>query len=126
LKVGDLVITQRNSHGGKNMSEKEEVTVKQAQGMADEGVEGLAHVVRAVVEPLARSQEGVAKEATKQTEILARSYSKVFIGILILAGLVILLAGVALFLGKEQVTEKVLIALVGFLGGLGFGRTVRR
>lgn len=85
-------------------------------------VSSLAEVVQGAVEPFAESQKVVAQETTRQTEIIARETTKKFWGMCFLASLIIALAGCALFLGKEQITEKVLIAIVSFLGGLGFGR----
>ncbi len=82
----------------------------------------LAEMVQGAVEPFAESQKKVAIETTKQTEIIAKEKTKMFWGICFLSALVIILAGIALFLGKDQITEKVIIAVVSFMGGLGFGR----
>ncbi len=82
----------------------------------------LADMVQSAVEPFADSQKIVARETTKQTEIIAKEKTKMFWGLCFLATLVLVLAGIALFLDKEQITEKVIIAIVSFMGGLGFGK----
>lgn len=84
----------------------------------------LSELIKGAVTPFAESQTVAAQEATKQTEIIASTKLKMFWGVCVLAAFIILLAGYALFLGKDGITEKVLIAVVSFLGGLGFGKQV--
>ena len=85
-------------------------------------ISALSAMIKEAVTPFAESQSVVAQEATKQTEIVARVRLKMFLGICGLVALIIILAGIALYLGKADITEKVLIAIVSFLGGLGFGK----
>lgn len=82
----------------------------------------LAEMVQSAVGPFAEAQKVVAVEATKQTEIIVLAKTKMFWGICGIVAGIIILAGMALFLEKEQITEKIIIAIVSFLGGLGFGR----
>jgi len=82
----------------------------------------LSEVIKGAITPFAESQKVVAEETTKQTEIISNAKLKMFWGICGLVTLIILLAGFALYLGKEGITEKVLIAIVSFLGGLGFSK----
>jgi len=89
-------------------------------------VSAVSEIIKGAVEPFAESQKIVAIEGTKQTEIIAKAKTKMFWGICVLAALIIFLAAFALYLDKDQITEKVLIAIVSFLGGLGFGKQVNR
>lgn len=76
--------------------------------------------------PFAKSQAVVAQEATKQTTILAKELTKRFYVVSGLVLAIIVLAGFALYLGKDAITEKVIIAIVSFLGGLGIGRQTKK
>ena len=89
-------------------------------------ISSFAEVVQGAVKPFAESQKVVAKETTKQTEIIAKESTKKFWGMYALIALIIVLAGYALFLDKEQITEKVIIAIVSFLGGLGFSKQLTK
>ncbi|APG27076.1 hypothetical protein A7E78_04035 [Syntrophotalea acetylenivorans] len=84
----------------------------------------LTELLKGVTEPLAKSQEIAQKEETKRAEILGKVTSRFLGYIFAVAVLVVLLAAVALFKGEVQLTEKIVIALLGFLGGFGFGRGV--
>lgn len=86
----------------------------------------LSELVKNAVTPFAESQTVVAQETTKQTEIIANTKLRMFWGVCVLAALILLLAGYSLSLGKDAIAEKVLIAVVSFLGGLGFGKQVSK
>ena len=103
----------------KNIIDQENLT-QQEHDLIE--ISTLADMIQSAVEPFADSQKTVAKETTKQTEIVAKEKTKMFWGLCFLATLVLILAGIALFLNKEQITEKVIIAVVSFMGGLGFGK----
>lgn len=100
--------------------------VQDTKAVAPEGVEAIGSIFRGMVEPLAASQVDVARETTRQTEIIANSTSKFFNGVFAIAGMIVVLAGAALFLGKDQITEKIIIALLAFLGGFGVGKSMKR
>ena len=85
-------------------------------------VSAVSEIIKGAVEPFAESQKVVAVESTKQTEIIVNAKTKMFWGVCGLIALIILLATFALYLGKDQITEKVLIAIVSFIGGLGLGK----
>ncbi len=89
-------------------------------------VNAVSEIIRGAVEPFAEGQKIVAIETTKQTEIIANAKTKMFWGICVLTALIIFLAAFALYLDKDQITEKVLIAIVSFLGGLGVGKQVNK
>jgi hypothetical protein len=82
----------------------------------------IGEMFRGVVEPLAEGQKAAAIERTKQTEIISKERTKKFWGACAIAGAVVVIAAIALYLGKDQLTEKILIAIVSFLGGIGFGK----
>jgi hypothetical protein len=86
-------------------------------------VANLAAIIQAAVTPFAQSQETVARETTRQAQIIANSKTVVVKWIGAIAILVLVLAGCALFLGKDQLTEKVIVAILGFLGGVGYGKS---
>lgn len=87
-------------------------------------VNALGDMLSGLVKPLAESQTAVAQQQTKQIEIVSAERIKMFWGSCALAFCVLTIAGLALFLGKDQLAEKVLIAVVSFLGGMGIGRQV--
>jgi hypothetical protein len=45
-----------------------------------------------------------------------------FWGICFIVTCILILAGFALYLDKDGITEKIIIAIVSFLGGLGIGK----
>jgi len=85
-------------------------------------VSAVSEIIKGAVEPFAESQKIAAIESTKQTEIIVNAKTKMFWGVCVLTGLIILLATYALYLDKDQITEKVIIAIVSFIGGLGIGK----
>lgn len=85
-------------------------------------VSAVSEIIKGAVEPFAESQKVIAIESTKQTEIIVNAKTKMFWGICGLVTLIIVLAAFALYLDKDQVTEKIIIAIVSFIGGLGFGK----
>lgn len=102
------------------MTEPQLIEAKHADDVV--AMSALSDLVKSAVTPFAESQTVVAQEATKQTEIVASTKLKMFWGVCVLAALIIGLAGYALYLGQNDITEKVLIAIVSFLGGLGVGK----
>jgi len=95
-------------------------------GVTEKDIQMIGTIISSFAQPMARAQETAAVETTKQTQIIAdatqRSYRWFFI---IVLG-VLILAGVALFKDKDQITEKLIIAMFSFLGGLGLGRTAKK
>ncbi|MAI20792.1 MAG: hypothetical protein CMF28_06180 [Kiritimatiellaceae bacterium] len=89
-------------------------------------VSAVSEIIKGAVEPFAKSQEVAAKETTEQTKIIVKGKTHMFWGMCGLAVLIVVVSGIALFLDKEDVTEKIIIALVSFLGGLGFGKQTNK
>lgn len=87
-------------------------------------ISAVTEMIRGAVEPFAESQKIVAIEGTKQTKIIVGAKLKMFWGICYLVTLILILAGLALYLDKDSITEKIIIAIVSFLGGLGIGKQV--
>lgn len=85
-------------------------------------ISALSEAFKGAITPLAESQKYIAQETTRQTEIISDAKLKMFWGVCVLVTLIIALAAFALYLNKDDITEKVLIAIVSFLGGLGFGK----
>lgn len=84
----------------------------------------LAHLFQGVLEPLAKSQEIAAIEGTKRAEILARIAHRGLMYFFSVAFIILFLAGAALFLGKDQLAEKIIFGVITFIGGLGIGRSM--
>lgn len=89
-------------------------------------VEAFAGLIRSLSEPIANSQVVVAQETTKQTKIVADTTKSLFKGLIGIAFSVVVLAGLALYQGEVQLTEKIVIALLGFLGGFGVGKSASK
>jgi hypothetical protein len=86
----------------------------------------ISEIIKGAVEPFADSQKVVAHETTKQTNIIVSAKLKMFWGVCFLVTLIIVLAAFALYLDKDSITEKIIIAIVSFLGGLGIGKQVSK
>ncbi len=86
-------------------------------------VQAIASLVKGFIEPLARSQETAENEKTKRAQIEANTARIVLGYSFSLAGLLVVVSIIALFLGKDQLTEKIVFAVVGFIGGFAFGKT---
>lgn len=89
-------------------------------------VSAVTEMIKGALEPFAESQKIVAAETTKQTEIIAKETTKIFAGIFLLAGAIIVLAGTAMFLDKDQITLDVIIAISSFIGGMGVSGLAKR
>ncbi|MCG7968581.1 MAG: hypothetical protein JAY63_18495 [Candidatus Thiodiazotropha taylori] len=114
-----------NSKNGFDTTEhKAEGELVQNQPSAD--AEALAGLVRSISEPIAEAQTIAAKEATKQNEIAAKTNKTVFLGLVAVALSVVLVSVLALYEGQTQLKEKILMALVGFMGGFGVGKVTSR
>ena len=83
-------------------------------------------IVGSFAQPMAQAQETAATEATKQTKIIAEATHKTYRWFFIIGIGVLLLASIALFKDKDQVTSQLIIAMFSFLGGLGIGRVSKR
>ncbi|MFI2810947.1 hypothetical protein [Microbulbifer sp. JSM ZJ756] len=91
-----------------------------------EEVEAFAGLIRSLAEPITTSQIEVAKETTKQTQIISGITKSLLRGVFGIAFSIVLIAAFALFKGEAQLAEKVIFALLGFLGGFGFGKSSNR
>lgn len=95
-------------------------------GTSDKDVQMIAAAIGSFAQPLAEAQKIAAVEATKQAEIIADVTKSVYRGFFYLSVLIIILAAIAMLTGKDQMAEKLVFALLGFLGGLGFAKWVQR
>ena len=95
------------------------------QGGEPVEVQAIASLIKGFVEPIARSQEVAEIEKTKRTQIEANVSSLILRYSFGLAGALVVIAALALFLGKDQLTEKIIFAVVGFIGGFAFGKGAR-
>jgi len=89
-------------------------------------VEDIANLFKGVIEPIARSQEIAQTEETKRAQIgadIASKFLRYFFGI---AFTILIIAVIALFLGKDQLTEKIVFGVIGFIGGYAFGKGTPR
>jgi hypothetical protein len=98
----------------------------QVPGISDKDIQMMAVAIGGFAQPLAEAQKTVAMETTKQAQIAANVTTTVYRGFFIVGVLVIALAAAAMFTGKDQTAEKLVFALLGFLGGLGFAKWVQK
>jgi len=89
-------------------------------------VQAISELLRGVTEPLARSQDVAQQEGTKRAQIFADVTLRFHQYSFVIGAGVLLIAGVAMFLGQTQLTEKIVFALLGFLGGFGLARGLPR
>lgn len=90
--------------------------------ITEKEIQMLGTAIGAFAQPMAHAQEIVAVETTKQAKIIADATAASYRWFFILGLGVLVLAGVALFRGKENITETLVVALFSFLGGLGAGK----
>ncbi len=95
-------------------------TVVQSGGPVE--LQALGAVIKGLVEPFADSQKTTEFEKTKRTQIEADTSRTMLRYSFGLAFFLVIVAVVALALGKDQLTEKIIFAVVGFIGGFGFGK----
>ena len=81
-----------------------------------------AEVMQGITQPIAEAQETAAKEATERARVPASTVRVLIIGAYIVGALIIGLAAYALYLGDSNMAEKVIVALLAFLGGFGLGK----
>ena len=96
------------------------------QGGEPVEVQAIAGLIRGLVEPLARSQEFAESEKTKRVQIEARITSSFLRYSFGLATVILCISVAALFLDKDQLAEKIIFAVVGFIGGFAFGKSSKR
>ncbi len=107
-----------------NENQKSKAELVEEETSSD--VEAFAGLIKNISEPIANSQIIVAQEATKQAQIVADTTKSLFRGLIGVAFAVVIIAGIALFKDETQLTEKIVIALLGFLGGFGVGKSVNK
>ena len=90
----------------------------------EQELKALGEIARNLVEPFADSQKVSEIEATKRHAQSVAANFKVMVGLFILAALVLGLAYVALAKDNPVLAEKVIFAVVGFLGGLGVSKFI--
>jgi len=96
------------------------------KGDAEKETAALTELLRGITDPLAKSQEIAQKEETKRAEIMGKVATRFITYVFGVAVLVVFLAAAALWKGEIQLTEKIVFALLGFLGGFGFGRGISK
>lgn len=96
------------------------------QGGAPVEVEAIAYLFKGLVEPFARSQETAESEKTKRTQIEATTTTSFLRYSFSLATVILAIAAFALYQGKDQLTEKIIFAVVGFIGGFAFGKSAKK
>jgi Mn2+/Fe2+ NRAMP family transporter len=92
----------------------------------EKDVQMIAAIIGSLVQPMAQAQETAAVETTKQTQIIADSTHKTYRWFFGIGIGVLVLAAVALFKDKDQVTTQLIVAMFSFLGGLGIGRVSKK
>ncbi|MEQ4617630.1 MAG: hypothetical protein ABN482_06235 [Corticimicrobacter sp.] len=92
----------------------------------ERNLELLAALASNLAQPFAESQKVVATEATKRHEISAKAGSRMIFGAFLIGVLIIDLAYMSLYQGNAGLAEKIVVAVIGFLAGLGVGRTTSK
>lgn len=87
-------------------------------------IQALGQLFQGVVEPLVKSQEIAATEGTKRAEILAKVAHRGLFYFFTIAFMILVIATIALFLGKDQLAEKIIFGVITFIGGLGIGKSM--
>ena len=95
------------------------------QGGAPIEVRELAALFRGIIDPIAKSQEFAESEKTKRADIEARITATFLRYSFCLAAAILAIAVAALFLGKDQLSEKIVFAVIGFMGGFAFGKSAQ-
>ncbi len=110
------------------MEQKNSKEVTEHSPVVDNGepveIQAMGKFFQGIVEPIARSQEIAAKEGTKQAEILAKIAHKGLFYFFAVAFSILAISVVALYLGKDQLAEKIIFGVITFIGGLGIGRSM--
>ena len=92
------------------------------QGSEPVDVQAIAGLFQGLVTPIAKSQEYAEAEKTKRVQIEANTTTSFLRYSFGLATIILAIAVAALFLGKDQLSEKIIFAVVGFIGGFAFGK----
>jgi len=117
-------------------NEKEEAESKELSELAEEfsqsspvlhhgepvEIQALTKLINGMVEPIARSQEVAQVEETKRLEMsvsLARSLVRYQFAI---AAVFMAVSVIAMLLDKDQIAEKIIFGVLGFLGGIFVGK----
>ena len=87
-------------------------------------IQAMGKFFEGIVEPIARSQEVAAKEGTKQAELLAGIANRGLLYFFMIAFVILGISVVSLYLGKDQLAEKIIFGVISFIGGLGIGRSM--
>ena len=87
-------------------------------------IQAMGKFFEGIIAPLARSQEIAAVEGTKRAEILAKIAHKGLLYFFAVAFSILAISVVALYLGKDQLAEKIIFGVITFIGGLGIGRSM--
>lgn len=95
------------------------------QGSDPVDVQAIAGLLQGLVLPIAKSQEYAEAEKTKRVQIEANTTTSLLRYSFGLAATILAIAVLALVLGKDQLAEKVIFAVVGFVGGFAFGKSAQ-
>lgn len=87
-------------------------------------LQAIGKMFEGLITPLARSQEIAAVEGTKRAEIMAKIAHRGLLYFFAVAFSILVIAVVALYLGKDQLAEKIIFGVITFIGGLGIGRSM--
>ncbi|WP_372879325.1 hypothetical protein [Spongiibacter marinus] len=111
------------------MEEKEnKVEITPHSPVVDQGepveIQAMGKFFEGIIAPLAKSQEIAAIEGTKRAEILAKIAHKGLLYFFCVAFSILAISVLALYLGKDQLAEKIIFGVISFIGGLGIGRSM--
>jgi DMSO reductase anchor subunit len=90
---------------------------------SDQSMLDMVKSIQEIVKPFAKAQETQAVENTKQLTIRARLATLTQWHTFTLAASVVILAGIAIATQQSSLAEKIVIALLSFMGGYGYAKS---
>lgn len=91
-------------------------------GGAPIDIQTLGTLFQGLVQPFADAQKFGESEKTKRVQIEATTVTSFHRYSFGLAAMILAIAAVALILGKDEFSEKVVFAVIGFAGGFAVGK----
>ena len=106
---------------GKNKEKRQSEAVVKENKNSDDfiAISSVGDMIGKAVEPIAKSQEIAAKEATNQAKIVSDTYVKIAKYILLFGIGILVFTVIALLTGKEDIAIQIMMGLFGIIGGFG-------
>lgn len=102
--------------------QNEEAKAAEGEIVHSTGPQDMA-VLKELIDGFAQPFLEVQKEETKRAQIIAGIADKLIKYVFWIVALIVGLAFAALFMGETQLSEKIVFALLGLMGGFGIARS---